>query len=473
MKKALGFVKKHKKLVILIVVIALIAAYVIYAKNKADEMLAQLQAQANAALETQVDQMDLTTEVKVTGTLSTVDFATVSSSMIGSEVKEVFFEQGDYVNEGDLIVQMDDSSAKDNLNVTYATANTANFSSEQQVVVTSRNLANAQRDYDEHYAQYGKEMEDLYLAWVNLQDVNNHKEEDPGRYNEEWSYVIREHPDWAMTKGDIDSVEAAYDRARAKFEGLSTNLTDAQYAWEIANASQKQSSTSNNVSIKSGKRQVDNAAITAPMSGYITSLNVSAGDIYSQTSGSLFTISDTSAYKIDATVDQYDIANIELGMKCVVKFDSTGEEEFAGTLSYVALMPKEAAALEGMGTSGSSSVEYPIEITLDKPSDKLRVGMTAKARIIIEEKKNALCVPYDCVREDDDGRQYLVAVAEDGSTYEIDVTTGLEADYYIEVIGKDIKKGIKVQAVSSGSEYETLMDMISSEASISVVSTEE
>ncbi|MCF0142755.1 MAG: HlyD family efflux transporter periplasmic adaptor subunit [Parasporobacterium sp.] len=364
---------------------------------------------------------------------------------------------------------MDDSSAKDNLSLTNASASTSFYSAEQQVVVASRNLANAQRDYDEHYAQYAKDMDELYVAWITLQDVNDQKDENPGRYTEEWDWVMKEYPGWGvMKRGDIAAVQSAYENARRKFEALSTNLTDAQYAYELANASQRQSSTSNSISVKSGEKLVSEAKVTAPISGYLTSLNVAAGDLYGISSGSLFTISDTSTYEIEATVDQYDIASIKEGLKCVVRFDTTGDEEFEGILSYVAMTPASSATSQmAAATGGSANVEYPVKITLKSADERLRVGMTSKVNIIIEEKKNVLCVPYDCVREEE-GRTYVIVMNEDGTTKEVDVKSGMEGDYYIEITGEGISEGLKVQAVSSGSAYETLMEMISNEASVQV-----
>ena len=468
MKKVWEFIKKHKKLCIFLVILALIVAYVIYAKNKADEMLKNLQAQAEAEMTMDVEKMDLTNAVKVTGSLQAADSSSVSYSTgaSGAEVLEVFFEQGDYVNKGDLILQMDDEDAKDNLDVTNASANVSFYSAEQQVVVSSRNLANAERTYNEYYSKYAKEKDDMYLAWMNLQDVNEHKDDDRERYDEEWDWFVEKYP--AAKKGDTDSVWALYENARRNFESLSTNLTDAQYAYEIANASQSQSATSNKIQRKAGEELVNDAKVTAPISGFLTSLNVNAGDIYSMSSGPLFVISDTSTYEIEATVDQYDIASIKEGLKCVVKFDSTGDEEFEGTLSYVALTPKTSGASTLGATAGSSAVEYPVKITLKSADERLRVGMTSKANIIIEEKKNVLCVPYDCVREEE-GRTYVVVMNEDGTTKEVDVKCGMEGDYYIEISGDGIAEGVKIQTLSSGSAYETLMEMVSDEMNIQVV----
>ena len=94
--------------------------------------------------------------------------------------------------------------------------------------------------------------------------------------------------------------------------------------------------------------------------------------------------------------------------------------------------------------------------------------MTSKANIIIEEKKNVLCVPYDCVREEE-GRTYVVVMNEDGTTKEVDVKCGMEGDYYIEISGDGIAEGVKIQTLSSGSAYETLMEMVSDEMHIQVV----
>ena len=124
-------------------------------------------------------------------------------------------------------------------------------------------------------------------------------------------------------------------------------------------------------------------------------------------------------------------------MKAVITTDATGEEEISGTVTRVVRVKNQSAG--ETGTTGSYSAEISIDNT------ELLVGMSAKARIILQEKGSVLAVPYDLIRLDDDGSNYvLVAVGnEDGTATAVrkNIVCGEEVDYYTEITGGDLKEG--------------------------------
>ena len=105
-----------------------------------------------------------------------------------------------------------------------------------------------------------------------------------------------------------------------------------------------------------------------------------------------------------------------------------------------------------------------MKITLDGTDDRLRVGMTAKASVILESVENAYAVAYDCVETDADGNSYVTAVSDDGTETKIDVTLGLESDYYVQIISDELSEGMLVKATasssSSGSSNDSSSDMM-------------
>jgi hypothetical protein len=84
---------------------------------------------------------------------------------------------------------------------------------------------------------------------------------------------------------------------------------------------------------------------------------------------------------------------------------------------------------------GSSS--YSIEIALDDPNTDLRIGMTAKASIVLDAAYDVLTVPYDCVTTDEEGNS-TITIDDNGEQKVISVTVGMEGDYYVEVSGDEL-----------------------------------
>lgn len=128
-------------------------------------------------------------------------------------------------------------------------------------------------------------------------------------------------------------------------------------------------------------------------------------------------------------------------MTAYVKTDATGDVEMTGEVTYVAIAPA-SSNIGGMGAV-SSSASYRTEITIHDPAENLRAGMTAKISIALEEAANVLTVPYDAVTTSSDGTA-TITVDADGEKKTISVKTGLETDYYTEIISDEISEGMTV-----------------------------
>lgn len=55
------------------------------------------------------------------------------------------------------------------------------------------------------------------------------------------------------------------------------------------------------------------------------------------------TIQDCSAFVVSAEIDEYDIADVKLGMKAVFKTDATRDEQLQGEVIFISPLPHRAA----------------------------------------------------------------------------------------------------------------------------------
>ena len=189
--------------------------------------------------------------------------------------------------------------------------------------------------------------------------------------------------------------------------------------------------------------------MTAPKSGIITSLNVAEGSI--PTTDALMTIEDKDTLKITVQIAESDILKVQEGLPAVVKTTATGDKEFPATVSRVVNIYKAGTA-NAMGTSTGG---YSAEITINEKDSGLLIGMSAKVRIVLDEKKDVLAVPYESIVEDEDGSKHvIIAEKQPDNTYHAKlakVETGLEGSYYTEVTSTELKEGDRI--VMSGGNY--------------------
>ena len=234
----------------------------------------------------------------------------------------------------------------------------------------------------------------------------------------------------------------AYEQAQSQKESVQeqhdATVEQAQETYEKAKLEDqlvKEDDARNQ--IEQYEEQLEDCTVYASMTGTITALNVEAGGVF--TGGSIYEIQDVHNFIVEATVDEYDVVDIEEGQTAYVVTDSLGDEELEGVVTYVSPVGTSG---QTMG-SASGTASYEIQITINEPQEKLRSGMTASVSIALEESKDALAVPYDCVQTNEAGES-VIYVEDNGERKEIAVETGIETDYYIEVISDEISEGMTV-----------------------------
>ena len=91
---------------------------------------------------------------------------------------------------------------------------------------------------------------------------------------------------------------------------------------------------------------------------------------------------------------------------------------------------------------------------LKENSENLRIGMTARCSIIIEEAADVFAVPYDSVYKNKNGDTVLYVEDGNGACREITVSKGMESDYYVEVMGEELREGLQVMIPADTGEGE-------------------
>jgi|SoimicMinimDraft_3_1059731.scaffolds.fasta_scaffold13174_2 HlyD family secretion protein len=200
--------------------------------------------------------------------------------------------------------------------------------------------------------------------------------------------------------------------------------------------------------------------IYSPISGTVADLNKEAGEI---AIGSQFQedvimkIAQLGSMEAVVNVDENDINSIKLGQKAEISVDAVLGEVITGQVSEIA----SSANVPPAGQTAQKT-EFEVKISITSATSKLRPGMTASADIVTATEPKAVSVPIQSVtvRTPDqlgkDGKNYkagkdgfveLVFVVKDGKAFAKQVTTGIQSNDTIE-----IKSGVaEGEQVVSGS----------------------
>lgn len=186
---------------------------------------------------------------------------------------------------------------------------------------------------------------------------------------------------------------AEYDAAESQYKSASLSLAQAQ------------------VAIDQASEALTYGVVTAPISGYVTAVNVVPGGLASQASAAMM-ISDTSSLKINTTVSEYLISSVKEKDKVDVYIRSVSEEPFKGTVTNV------------IPTPATGTLTYPITVTLDKKNSDVMSGMFAEIIIISDKKEKVITVPSDAIIVKNNAS--IAVVLEEGLPVYKEVTVGLD-----------------------------------------------
>lgn len=379
---------KNRWLPAAVLVIAAAAVFIGYRMIRLRRNAQAVREAMNTVETVRAVRQNLIESISVTGTIASADARDVSASAKDVKVLQVNYEEGDYVNAGDVIVVLDSSDLERSLSQARNSQALSEYKENKSIETASRSYSEAVEDGTDEYETAVRE-EAYEKASENLAD--------------------------ASRKNDRNVTSAADSLEQAQMEHAYSN-----------DSSQK--------TIENYEEQIRSCTVTAPISGVITAMHVAEGDTYQGEGNVLFSVADQEHFIVSASVDEYDISSISKDMAAAVIVEALGEEELPATVSFVSPTVTESSM-------GSSS--YGVEIALDEANTDLRIGMTAKASIVLDAVYDVLTVPYDCVTTDEEGNA-SVTVDQNGERTEVPVTVGMQGDYYVEVSGEGLEEDMMV-----------------------------
>ena len=194
--------------------------------------------------------------------------------------------------------------------------------------------------------------------------------------------------------------------------------------------------------------------IVSPVSGTVVARNVDMGQTVAASfqTPTLFLIGkDLTKMQVDTNVSESDIGLAKVGQRALFTVEAYPRHNFEGKIVQVRRAP----------ITVQNVVTYNVVIGVDNPDNELFPGMTANARIIVEERKGVRLVPARALRFDPDGvggaeaagdEGPRVFVLRDGEPSAVAVSIGLEDGTQAEITGDSLAVGDLVIVDVAGGE---------------------
>ena len=249
----------------------------------------------------------------------------------------------------------------------------------------------------------------------------------------------------AATKDELAQNSARLAKARGNLQALEARkqLRAQQATVTVQSASLRVSQAQELV--RSLEEKVRSATVVAPADGTLYSLPVKAGD-YVKVGDTLAEMADLRHVQVRAFVDEPDLGSLESGQDVQVTWDARPDHMWTGRTGQA---PKQAVA-RGMRSVGE------VLCTIDNGRLELLPNINVQVRILVRERRGALVVPREAVREEG-GRHYVFLLVGDkvrrrditvgaASASKYEVLSGLAANDRVALPAeKELKDGMDVR----------------------------
>ena len=178
--------------------------------------------------------------------------------------------------------------------------------------------------------------------------------------------------------------------------------------------------------------------LKAPYDLVVSSISIpNEGEVAS--SSNFIEVYKVSKVNVSISVSESEISNISLGQDVEIVLTADSSKVYNGKISKI-------SSIATYSTSGST---FDVEVSI-KNDGNIKVGMSVSCTINIEELKGVTAIPINAIQVNGDKR-YVVVVL-DGKTSEVEVTTGISDDEYVEIkSGLELGQTIRVVTVTTQS----------------------
>ena len=305
-----------------ILIIGIVLAFLII-HNKAQPVQFKTQA---------AERGDLTIIVNATGNLKPTNQVDVSSELSGI-IKSVNVDYNDHVKVGQILARLDATKLEAEVRKSKAS------------------------------------LESARAKVLQAQATSKEKQADLDRMRKVYSLSGGKVP----AQQDMDSAEAAFERARADESSAGAQVSQAQ------------------ATLESDETNLTKASICSPINGIVLVRDVEPGQTVASSLSApvLFTLAeDLAKMELHVDIDEADVGKVKEAQDATFTVDAYPNRTFPAHIAQVRY---------GSETTGGV-VTYKAVLTVDNSDLFLRPGMTATANITVRKISNAILVPNAAFR---------------------------------------------------------------------------
>ena len=428
----MSFLRRHRVPVVLValaVVVIVLAGYRIKKQQAAAVPRRQFEVVVGVVKPIVKD-----LDVKLAYTADVLPLQQVSVfAKVTGYIKRLGADLGDFVKEGQLLVEVDAPE----LNAALEGARASVSQAESSLNVAESNLASAQAAVISQQANL-----------VKAQAVAKNDGRNADRFNSlhEQGFIAAMERDNAKT--NAESSQAGLNAAQAQLDVAKVQVETARSQVALA----KSNVDGARASMKIAQTNLDNTRITAPFAGYISQRNLYSGaSVNSQAAGTsnssigIMVLQDLRIVKVQVEVQERDISRVKIGSVAKVYVDAYPGRVF------------DAKAVRIVHALDPRTRTLGVEMEITNTDGVLKPGMYARVELVIDHHPKAVLIENEAIRNEGDvtvvfvvnqgvvSRKVINVGVTQGTL--VEVTKGLTGAEQVIVEGKElVREGQKVRA---------------------------
>lgn len=301
-----------------------------------------------------VQKRDLQAIVSASGKIQPQRLVNISADTMG-RVTDLRVEEGQRVQKGDFLLQID-----------------------------PRNLTTAYNQSAASLAASRSTMEQLSVSIESNRTALKQAKDNQARQQQLWKQGL-------TTK---EALENADNTVRMREADVASQERQIE--------TQRLRMTQEQASVENAKLNLSKVRIESPITGIITRRNIEEGETVvigtmNNAGTVLLTVADMSVIEAEIEVDETDIPTVQLGQKAKVTIDAMPGKSFTGKVTEIGNSPIQAAG----STAASQATNFKVKVTLDGEIPDVRPGFTCTAEITTATRQQVISIPIQAtaVRE--------------------------------------------------------------------------
>ncbi|MDD2735330.1 MAG: macrolide transporter subunit MacA [Desulfuromonadaceae bacterium] len=231
----------------------------------------------------------------------------------------------------------------------------------------------------------------------------------------------------ATSKADMEIAQSQLESTRYDIAALEAQINKATIAVDTARAN------------------LEYTRINAPIDGVVISIDTEEGQtvVSTQSATTIITLATLDTMTVKAKISEADVTRVKPGLETYFTLLGDADKRYYSKLRAIEPGPVSSGTNSSTSSSSSSAVYYYGLFEVPNVDNKLKVSMTAQVTIVLNQVKQALCIPVSALGDTQKDGRTTVKVLEGGIAQSRNIRTGISNNVQVQVL-EGLREGEKV-----------------------------